>query len=122
MLYSQPEKEIVQGVKPCQERTCASSAIWGSSLHIPVHCFDGKGVPQSTQVFSLGFLKTEAESSQMVLEILQKHQWETSTGVQTESSALSSIHGNSLLFSQVPLNETGKCSGPFVTAPGATCK
>lgn len=56
----------------------------------------------------------------MVLEILQKDQWKTSARLQTHSSALSSIHSNSLLFSQVALNETGKCSGPFVTAPGAT--
>jgi hypothetical protein len=52
----------------------------------------------------------------MVLEILQKD----STMLQTNSSALSSIQVNSLLFSQVVLNKTGKCSGPFVTALGAT--
>lgn len=40
--------------------------------------------------------------------------------LQTDSSALSSVHSNSLLFSQVALKETGKCSGPFVTAPSAT--
>lgn len=56
---------------------------------------------------------------QWCLKFLRKDQWETSARLQTHSSALFSIHGNSLLFSQVALNETGKCSGPFVTALGA---